>query len=54
MTEGSYIVATCIAATGVGKAGSCNPSLLGRKRYMEVATKLAKNNKHPKLDKLKC
>ena len=39
MTEGSYIVATCIAATGVGKAGSCNPSLLGRKRYMEVATK---------------
>jgi len=42
-----------MVAAGIGKEGSHKPSLLGRKHHIEVATKLTKNNKHPKLNKLK-
>ncbi|PXZ06181.1 hypothetical protein DKK79_05835 [Gilliamella apicola] len=44
---------TCIVAAGIGKEGSRKPSLFGRKRYIEIATKPAKNNKYLKLNKLK-
>ena len=42
-----------MVAAGIGKEGSRKPSLFGRKRYIEIATKPAKNNKHLKLNKLK-
>ena len=42
-----------MVAAGIGKEGSRKPSLFGRKRYIEIATKLTKNNKHSKLNKLK-
>ena len=53
MAEGSYIVTTCVVAAEDCKEGSRKPSLLGRKRYIEVATKLTKNNNYSKLNKLK-
>ena len=54
IAEGSYIVTTCVVAAEDCKDGSRKSALLGRKRYIEIATKLAKNNKHPILNKLKC
>ena len=37
--EGSHAVTTCVVAAGVGKEGSRKPSLLGRNRRIEIATK---------------
>ncbi|MBI0004971.1 hypothetical protein H3S74_01800 [Gilliamella sp. W8126] len=37
--KGSHLVTTCAVAMVVGKEGSRKPSLLGRKRHIELATK---------------
>ncbi|MBI0005723.1 hypothetical protein H3S74_05715 [Gilliamella sp. W8126] len=37
--EGNYIVTTCEVAAGVGKDDSRKPTLLGRYRRKELATK---------------
>ena len=41
---------TCVVAAGVGKEGSRKPSLLGRNRHIELATKQqnVRNSNNPK------